>query len=202
MSSQKIGTGWALVLLLIPAAAISASTAALAEQAEGREYPTAVATFNRMCLMPGVNPADRLAALQADKGWSEDAKVTVDIPQMSISKAIDKNYSFREVSSARQWSGDVDGQQARIVLATFNEKSRYPNLCALVLDGPRNAMSYGHELGASFKAFGIGGKSVDLVHYFEFAGKVGPDKHPVRGEVFSRSLSGQSKQTTHIYVAY
>jgi hypothetical protein len=120
---------------------------------------------------------------------------------MSISKAIDKNYSFREVSSARQWSGEVDGQQARFVLATFNEKSRYPNLCALVLDGPRNAMPYGHELGSSFKAFGIGGKSVDLVHYFEFAGKIGPDKHPVRGEVFSRSLSGPG-QTTHIYVAY
>jgi len=202
MSSQKIGTGWALVLLLIPAAAISASTAVLAEQGQDREYPTAVATFNRMCLMPGVNPADRLAALQTDKGWSEDAKVTVDVPQMSISKAIDKNYSFRTASSVRQWSGDVDGQQARIILAAFDEKSRYPNLCALVLDGPRNAMSYGHELEASFKAFGIGGKSVDLVHYFEFAGKVGPDKHPVRGEVFSRSLSGQSKQTTHIYVAY
>jgi len=199
MSTQKIGTSWALALLLVPAAVASVPSTA---QAQDREYPTAVSTFNRMCLMPGVNPADRIAALQADKGWREDAKVTVDIPQISISKAIERNYSFREVSSARQWSGDIDGQPARFVLATFNEKSRYPNLCALVLEGPRNAMSYGHELRNSFKAFGIGGKSVDLVHYFEFAGKVGPDKHPVRGEVFSRSLSGQSGQTTHIYVAY
>jgi hypothetical protein len=71
-----------------------------------------------------------------------------------------------------------------------------------MLDGPRNAMPYADELKTAFKTFGIGGKSVDLVHYFEFAGKVGPEKHPVRGEIFTRSLSGSSKQTTHIYLAY
>ena len=178
------------------------TTIAVAQDGQESDYPTAVVTFSRMCLVSGVNPADRLAALEADKGWREDATVTVDIPQMGVSKTIQRNYSFNKVSSFRQWSGEIDGRKARFVLATFGEKERYPNLCALVLDGPRNAMPYSDELKSSFKAFGIGGKSVDLAHYFEFAGKVGPEKHPVRGEIFSRSLSGQHERTTHIYIAY
>jgi hypothetical protein len=86
--------------------------------------------------------------------------------------------------------------------AAFEGKVRYPNLCAIVLEGAHDAMPYGGPLRDTFKAFGIGGKSVDLIHYYEFAGKVGPDKHPVRGEVFSRSMSGRIKETMHIYVAY
>ena len=170
--------------------------------AQDIEYPSAATTFQRICLMAGTEPADRLAALNADSGWHEDQTVTVDIPKMAISKAIDHNYAFSDVDTARQWSGDIDGHKARIVLASFAGKPRYHNLCALILDGPRNAMPYNDELKAAFKTFGIGGKSVDLVHYFEFAGKIGGDKHPVRGEIFSRSLSGSAKQTTHIYVAY
>jgi hypothetical protein len=204
MSSQKAGPGWACLLPLVAASVAAAlpTGIAIAQQGQDREYPTAVATFGRLCLMPGVNPVDRLAAIEADRAWSEDARVSVDVPGMGVSKTIERNYSFAKVLAARQWSGDVDGQKVRLVLATFDAKARYPNLCALVLDGPRNAMPYGGALRAAFKTFGIGGKSVDLVHYYEFAGKVGPDKHPVRGEIFSRSLSGQSGQATHIYVAY
>lgn len=191
-----------LLLALIAGSLCGLSAVAAAQEGQDTEYPSAVATFNRVCLVQGVNPADRIAALEADKGWSEDTTVTVDIPKMGISRAISKNYSFAKVSNARQWSGEVDGRKARIVLAAFDGKVRYPNLCALVLEGPRNAMPYSDELKAAFKAFGISGKSVDLVHYFEYSGKVGPEKHPVRGEIFTRSLSGQIKETTHIYVAY
>ena len=175
---------------------------AMAEDTTSVEYPSAVATFDRICLVPGVNPADRLTALEATSGWTEDSFVSVDIPQMAVSRAIDRNYSFSNVESAKQWSGEIDGHNARFVLASFGGKTRYKNLCALVFDGPRNAMPYADELKADFKTFGIGGKSVDLVHYFEFAGKLGPDNHPVRGEIFLRSLSRKTKQTTHIYVAY
>lgn len=178
------------------------ATPAPAQDTNDREYPSAVSTFERICLVPGVEPSARLSALTSDSSWQEDKTVTVDIAQMSISRAIERNYSFNNISNARQWSGKIDGQNARFVVASFNGKSRYPNLCALVLEGPRNALPYSDALKAAFKSFGIGGKSVDLVHYFEFAGKVGTDKHPVRGEIFSRSLSGSAKQTTHIYVAY
>lgn len=182
--------------------ALASMASVLPSLAQDVEYPSAVKTFQQFCLMAGTNPADRLFALEANSGWKEDQEVSVDVPKMGISKAIEHNYSFGNVSTERQWSGKIDGHKARIILATFAGKTRYPNICALVLDGPQNAMPYGRELKAAFKAFGIDGKSVDLVHYYEFAGKVGTEKHPVRGEVFSRSLSGAAKQTTHIYVAY
>lgn len=193
----RLKGGWVkgVVLALLGASAVPVS-------AQDLEYPSAVATFQRVCLMPGVAPADRLAAIGSETGWLEDQSVTLDIPKLGISKAIDRNYSFANVAGARQWSGDIDGHKARFVLATFAGKPRYQNLCALILDGPRNAMPYADGLKAAFKTYGIGGKSVDLVHYYEFAGKIGPEKHPVRGEIFTRSLSGSSKQTTHIYVAY
>jgi hypothetical protein len=170
--------------------------------AQDMEYPSAVKTFQRVCLTPGTVPEDRLAAIGSETGWVEDPSVSYDVPKLGISKTIEQNYSFAKVASARQWSGDMDGHKAHFIFATFEGKQRYPNLCALILDGPRNAMAYADELKAAFKTFGIGGKSVDLVHYYEFAGKIGPEKHPVRGEIFTRSLSGSSKQTTHIYVAY
>lgn len=196
MAKTQGGLLAATVGLLITATPVSA------EEGPGWEYPSAVATFQRICLVPGLDPKDRIAALEADQNWREDQTVSVDVPQMGISKTIDKNYAFPRSATPRQWSGEMDGRKVRLVVATFNEKVRYPNLCALILDGPRSAMPYAADLRAAFKSYGIGGKSVDLVHYFEFAGKVGPDKHPVRGEIFSRSLSGRSKQTTHIYFAY
>jgi hypothetical protein len=189
----------AFVLL---AMTIGGTSAIAADDSTGREYPSAVATFQRICLVPGLNPADRIAALAADSSWREDQAVTVSVPQMAISRAISTNYSFSKPVGERQWSGKLDGGDARIVVASFEGKARHRNLCALVLDGPNNAMPYADGLKAAFKAFGIGGKSVDLVHYFEFSGKIGVEKHPVRGEIFSRSLSGDSGKTTHIYVAY
>lgn len=182
--------------------AIQTGTPVYAEASQNVSYPSAVATFQGLCLMPGVDPKDRIAAIEADGSWKEDQYITVDVPKMAISQAIDKNYSFSYPATTRQWTGTIDGQKARLVTAAFEGKVRYPNLCAIVLEGTHDAMPYGGPLRDAFKTFGIGGKSVDLIHYFEFAGKIGPDKHPVRGEVFSRSMSGRIKETMHIYVAY
>ena len=96
----------------------------------------------------------------------------------------------------------IDGRPAKVILATFPAKRRYPNLCALVVDGVSNAMPYGDDLKMAFKAFGIDRKSVDLVHYYEFSGKVGTEKHPVRGEIFTRSRASGDAKSMHIYVAY
>lgn len=188
---------------------ITAMFAAVPAYAEnGAEYPSVVPTFKKVCLVAGVDPADRIKVLEEVEGWTEDPNVTVDVPGLGISRAISVNYSFRKVKEARQWSGMIDGQKARIVLASFDGKVRYPHLCALVMEGAKNAMPYGGELREAFKNYGIKGKSVDLVHYYEFAGKLKPGehpvekKHPVRGEIFTRSQSGNVKETMHIYVAY
>lgn len=181
---------------------LQTSASARSETPENVPFPSVVTTFQRLCLMSGVDPKDRIAAIQADENWEEDDHVTIDVPKMTISRAIDKNYTFSVPGTIRQWKGTIDGQNARLVTAAFERKVRYPNLCAIVVEGAHDAMPYGGPLRDAFKTYGIGGKSVDLIHYYEFAGKVGSDKHPVRGEVFSRSLSGRLKETMHIYVAY
>lgn len=182
--------------------AIIAALLALPVQAEiTAEVPDAISNFERACLSGGNDPAARPAALKA-MGWKEDSEVTVDVPKLAISKTIDPNYDFSKPDKIDQWSGVINGRPARIVLASFPTKRRYPNLCALVIDDISNAMGYTDALKVAFKNFGIGGKSVDLVHYFEYAGKIGADKHPVRGEIFTRSLASGADHSMHIYVAY
>ena len=176
--------------------------AASAAQAQLQaELPTVVSVFEKTCLTGGVDAAARPAALQA-AGWIKDAAPNVDVKNLGVSRAIEVNYDFSKPEAVEQWSSTIDGRPARIVLASFPAKRRYPQLCSLVVDDVTNAMPYGGELRTAFKTFGIGGKSVDLVHYYEFAGKVGADKHPVRGEIFTRSLASGAKNSMHIYVAY
>lgn len=189
---KKLGQAIALMTLCI-------GTATAAEPVA--ELPSAVATFGKVCLAGGLDPAARPAALAA-AGWQKAAATSVDVPKLGISKAIDRNYDFRKPEASEQWSGTIDGRPANVILARFDAKRRYPNLCALTVDDVRNAMPYSTELKTAFETFGIKGKSVDLVHYFEFAGKVGADKHPVRGEIFTRSLATGGRDAMHVYVAY
>lgn len=193
---------WALAVLL-------GSVSVPLQAKDGTEFPSAVGTFENICLVKSIDPRDRIAVLEHSADWTEDENVNVDIPAMEFSRAISKNYRFKNVDSSRQWSGTIDGTPAKIVIASFSGKVRYRNLCALLMPGARNAMPYGRDLKAAFKQFGIGGKSVDLVHYYEFAGKLKPEnyqvekKHPVRGEIFTRSQSSVwLGQAMHIYVAY
>ncbi|MBB3694801.1 hypothetical protein [Sphingomonas sp. BK580] len=165
------------------------------------ELPSAVATFDKLCLVGGLDPAARPAALSA-AGWQKAAVTDIDVPKLGISKAIDRNFDFSKPSTTEQWNGTVDGRPASVVLARFDPKRRYLNLCALTVNGVRNAMPYGDDLSSAFEAFGVKGKSVDLAHYYEYAGKVGSDKHPVRGEIFTRSLATGGRDAMHIYVAY
>lgn len=185
-----------ILALALTIASISPSRAEIAIEA-----PSAVGTFERTCLSGGIDPAARPAALK-DIGWAEDSETTIDVPKLAVSRSIDRNYNFSKPEDVHQWSGVIDGRAAHIVLARFPEKSRYPNICALVIDDVSNALGYSDALKRVFKAFGIGGKSVDLVHYFEFAGKVGAEKHPVRGEIFTRSVASGTGNSMHIYVAY
>jgi len=189
-----------LPVLAGAAAAFVIAGAATAQPAA--KYPSLVPTFERLCLADGVDPVAQQGRLEGAAEWTADPAVTIDISKMEFSRAIDQNYRFRTVEAARQWSGTIDGAPARLVLATFPAKERYKHLCAIVIDDVENAMPYGDAVRAAFRTFGIGGKSVDLVHYYEFAGRFGADKHPVRGEIFTRSQGGPGPKTAHIYVAY
>lgn len=180
-------------------AVLATGTGAMA--APAAEVPSAVATFNTLCLVGGIDPAARSASLTA-AGWQKAPTASINVPKLGISKAIDRNYDFSKPEATEQWAGAVDGRPANVVLARFPAKRRYTNLCALTVEGVRNAMPYSDELKSAFGSFGIKGKSVDLVHYFEYAGKIGADKHPVRGEIFTRSQATGGRDTMHIYVAY
>lgn len=172
---------------------------AAAQQAA--ELPGAVAAFQRICLAGGVDPAAPAAALKA-AGGVRDAQVTIDVAKLDVSRTIDHNYDFTKPTATEQWSGTVNGRAAKFVIASFPEKRRYPHLCALVVDDVASAMPYADELKSAFRTLGIGTKSTNLVHYFEYAGKVGADNHPVRGEIFTRSQASGAKKSMHIYVAY
>ena len=165
------------------------------------ELPSAVATFDKLCLAGGLEPAARPAALAA-AGWRKADAVRLNVSKLEISRAIDRNYDFSKPEAVEQWDGTVDGRPASVVLARFPAKRRYPHLCALTAEGVRNALPYSDAARTAFTTFGIKGKSVDLVHYFEFAGKVGPDQHPARGELFSRSQVSGGRDTMHLYLAY
>ena len=185
--------GASVTLIIFPTPAIAQETG---------NFSSLVSTFEQKCLMSGTNHADRIAALESDPNWKSNISLTIPVPKLEISRAIDRNYSFQRPSNIREWSGSVDNHAATFLLASFEGKVRYQNICALILEGPEQAMPFSDQLETAFKRFGIKGKSVDLVHYFEFAGKVGGEKHPVRGEIFTRSFAGTAKKTTHIYVAY
>ncbi|WP_311267196.1 hypothetical protein [Sphingobium sp. WCS2017Hpa-17] len=187
-------------LCLTAAIAIAVPGTSVAETAA--ELPGAVAAFQRVCLAGGVDPAAPAAKLAA-AGGVKDADVTIDVPALAISRTISKNYDFSKPTAVEQWSGTVDGHVAKFVIASFPEKRRYPHLCALVIDNAAaSALPYADDVKAAFKAFGIGTKSTNLVHYFEYAGKVGVDNHPVRGEIFTRSQASGAEKSMHIYVAY
>lgn len=184
---------------IVALSVLATATGALA--ASVAEVPSAVSTFSRLCLAGGIDPAARSASLAA-AGWQKASTAEIDVPKLGISKAIERNYDFSKPETTEQWNGTVDGRPAHVVLARFDAKRRYPNLCAIVIEGVRQAMPYHDELEVAFRSFGIKGKSVDLVHYFEYAGKIGTDKHPVRGEIFTRSQATGGRDTMHIYVAY
>ncbi|MEO1711445.1 MAG: hypothetical protein AAFR70_14375 [Pseudomonadota bacterium] len=158
--------------------------------------------------MPGVNHADRLAAVEGAEGWVASPTVTFDLEGLQPAPSIGAKPRFKRVTRSAQWNGEVDGRKASLLLLSFDEKSRYKNACVLMVEGLKNAMPYGCDLKEAFKAFGGGGKSVDLVHYFEFAGTLKPGENPVEaktkvhGEIFTRSQAGSIKETAHIYVAY
>lgn len=193
---SSVLAGWRVPAIAV--AALTMGTAATAQPAA--ELPSAVATFQRLCLAGGLDPAARAAALTA-AGWQK-AVATISVPKLGISKAIDRNHRFSKPEAVEQWNGMLDGRPASVVLARFHAKRRYTNLCALTPEGVRNAMPYSDELKTAFNGFGIKGKSVDLAHYYEYSGKLGADKHPVRGEIFTRSQATGGRDTMHIYVAY
>jgi hypothetical protein len=185
-------------LALLMASLLLASPALAEVEAE---HPFAVQTFLDTCVSGELSASSRVAAIEAG-GWTELASPTLDVPKFGISKAIDRNYDFSKPVSTRQWAKEINGVQVQALLATFPEKRRHQTLCAIVLPNEKGAWPYDDAFEAGVKAIGLKGKSTDLPHYFEYSGKLGADKRPVRAEIFSRTQASAEKNSMHLYIAF
>ena len=166
------------------------------------EHPSVVPMFEKACLEGELTTVAREAAIALDAGWVKEPRVEIDVQALGISKAIERNFDYSKPVSAMQWTRKVDGKLLRLVLATFPNKRRYPAICAITVPGVKAGWPYNDAFGTAVKAIGLKGKSTDLPHYFEYSGKIGIEKHPVRAEIFGRSQAAPEEDTLHLYVAF
>ena len=184
---------WGLTFLL------TAAPVAAAEAPP--EYPSAVQTCLDACVTGELSAPAREAALQAG-GWTPVATPTIEVPKFGISKAIERNFDYSKPVTVRQWTKTVDGSPVQAVIATFPAGRRYPTLCALTFPNVKAAWPYDDAFEAGLKPLGLKGKSTDLPHYYEYSGKIGPEKRPARAEIFSRSQASGEKNAMHLYIAF
>ena len=166
------------------------------------EYPDLVSVFQSVCLKGGVDPTKPIAVLENLDGWHEQQDPVINVKNLGISKSINGRVYFGKTLSQREWSGKINDKDATFLIASLKSKKKYKNICAVIIEDAKNAIPYADATKEAFATFGMKRKSVDLAHYFEFTGKLKPNKHRVRGEIFSRSQVGYKKETMHIYIAY
>lgn len=187
----------------ILAVAIAGSMAVAAASAQrAPEYPSVVPLFAKTCLSGELTLVAREAQIASDAGWTRVESSTVNVPAFGISRAIEKNFDYSRPQRVSEWERVVDGTRVRAVLAQFPEKRRYPVLCALVVSNVQHGWPYDDAFETAVKAIGLKGKSTDLPHYFEYSGKVGPAKRPVRAELFGRTQAVSDRNSMHLYAAF
>jgi len=187
--------------LILSGLAVLASYPVAASAQMQAEYPGVVPEFLKACVTGDLTAASREAAFSGDPTWTAETP-DVDVPKLAISDAIDKNFDYSKPDGVKQWSRQIDGVKVRAVLATFPGKRRYPAICAFVVPNVKAGWPYDDAFEAGVKAIGLKGKSTDLPHYFEYSGKVGPQKRPVRAEVAGRTRAVSDKNAMHLYVAF
>ncbi len=157
--------------------------------------------FAKTCVDGDLTIEARQAVIETDAEWRSADPSNVVTKNLENVPTLQQNFVYNKPTSVRLWMRNIDGKTVRAILATFPDNRRYPNLCAIVVPGVKNAMPYADAFRGVAKAAGLKGKSVDLPHYFEFSGKP-QNGHAVRAEVFSRSLVVGAPATMHMYIAF
>jgi hypothetical protein len=178
---------------------ISLACAGTAMAADGGEYPSAVPTFEKLCLASGTAPADQVEALTKE-GWQRTDGGRIDRKALGLSRSVYGPSNFHKFELIGEWSGTFDERPAIAFVARLDRKKTALNLCGIVVEDVENAMPYYDAAKGGFQRYGLKGKSVDLVHYFEFEGKLAANQQYARGEIFSRSAATKNRRTMHIYV--
>lgn len=187
--------------VLFVCAGLSMAAASPAAAEVKAEYPGVVPEFLKTCAEGELSVAAREAVFAADPAWTSETP-TIDVPKLGISRALDRNFDFSKPDTVKQWSRQIDGVTVRAVLATFPGKRRYPAICAFVVPQVKAGWPYDDAFEPGVKAIGLKGKSTDLPHYFEYSGKVGAEKRPVRAELFGRTQAVADKDAMHLYIAF
>jgi hypothetical protein len=188
---------------MMRAAALIAGAVLLAQPAAAQEgsEAAAVALFQKTCVTGELTAAAREAAIAADAGWEVTDAGALDMEAFATVPSPSRNFDYSDPTSVKHWTRRIDGQLVHAILATFPAKRRYPNLCAVIVPGVKNAMPYGEAFREAAKAAGLKGKSTDLPHYYEYSGKPQKDR-PVRAEIFSRSQVVAAPNAMHMYIAF
>lgn len=149
--------------------------------------------------MPGAESIE--ARMNADSAWSRLSDADLAVDEFGTVKSMEPIGDFKKPAGYMQWRRTVDGKEVRVVLASFEGKGRYKNLCALLVPDVKNSLPYLDPFKAAMKSLGLKGKSVDLVHYMEYSGKL-TDGRKARGDIFSRTRVLQPGDNMHMYIAF
>lgn len=188
--------GGLIVAALAAAPLVFAPAAAAIE-----EDKVMVPLFAEACAS-GIPSAEAIEArMNADSAWSRLSDTDLAVDEFGTVKSIEPVGDFKKPAGYAQWRRTVDGKEVRLVLASFEGKGRYKHLCALLVPDVKNALPYVDPFKAAMKSIGLKGKSVDLVHYMEYSGKLS-DGRKARGDIFSRTRVLQPGNNMHMYVAF
>jgi hypothetical protein len=181
----------ALVLAALSLAPFTASAAIVPDTAM-------VPVFVQACTAGTPSAESIEARMNADSAWTPVADTDLAVEALGATEG--QMTEFRKPTGYKQWRRSVDGKEVRVLLASFGEKARYRTVCALLVPDVKNALPYWDGFKDAMKAAGLKGKSVNLVHFQEFSGKLA-DGRKARGEMFSRS-GVLADKSMHMYLAF
>jgi hypothetical protein len=184
---------------LVILAALAAAPFALAPASAAIVPDTAMVPLFVEACTAGTPGAEAIEArMDSDGAWTRVADTDLAVEEFGATEG--QMTEFRKPTGYKQWRRSVDGKEVRVVLASFGEKARYRTICALLVPDVKNALPYWDNFRDAMKTVGLKGKSVNLVHFQEFSGKLA-DGRKARGEMFSRS-GVLADKSMHMYIAF
>ncbi|HYE27714.1 MAG TPA: hypothetical protein VEA61_05720 [Allosphingosinicella sp.] len=187
----------ALIIAVLAAGGFASASAVAAIENDTVMVPL----FVQACAT-GTPSAEAIEArMNAASAWQRLTDTDLAVDEFGTVKSMQPIGDFKKPAGYKQWRRTVDGKEVRVVLAAFEGKGRYKNLCALLVPDVKNALPYLDPFRGAMKAVGLKAKSVDLVHYMEFSGKLA-DGRKARGDIFSRTRVLQPGDNMHMYLAF
>ena len=187
----------ALIIAVLAAGGFASASAVAAIENDTVMVPL----FVQACAT-GTPSAEAIEArMNAASAWQRLTDTDLAVDEFGTVKSMQPIGDFKKPAGYKQWRRTVDGKEVRVVLAAFEGKGRYKNLCALLVPDVKNVFPYLDGFDEAMKAIGLKGKSTDLPHYREYSGRLA-DGRKARGDIFSRTRVLQPGDHMHMYLAF